>query len=75
MTDTTNPEQRVAELEQRLEELREAAVSIIVEMVPRMAATPEGRAELARAFDEIAQARTGEMQDLALEVAAALRAK
>ena len=75
MNDTMDPEQRAAELAVQLTELREAAVSIIVEMAPRMAATPEGRAELAQAFDDIAQSRTGQMQELALEVAAVLRAK
>lgn len=75
MSEPTNPEQRVAELELQLTEVRQAALSMVVGMADAVTSSPKGRADLAQGFEDVAKNETGEMHDLAQLVAAALRAK
>ena len=75
MSDQTDPEQRTAELEQQLREVRKAALSMVIGMADAVVKSPEDWADLAQGFEELAEIETGETQHMAELVATALRAK
>lgn len=68
------PEERIIALEQELIDTRKAAVAMLLGMAEGMVKTPEGRKELAQAFEDAARDTDAITARLARLVATAIRA-
>lgn len=68
-------DQRIAELEEQLRDVRKASLSMVIGMADAVVKSPDGWTDLAQAFEDVAKNETGETQHMAELVATALRAK